>query len=158
MNRWAKIVVSLSAVATAGWLAAAGLGFRVADTESLARHTLWSFAVLLALVLFHTWVATFAAVSASRLRRNSLEPGGAAELSRIARRALAAGATTLLAVTSQFVVSNLLYPARLSPRWHAISGVASAVVVVVGLVVEARALSAHGKLAARLAARATEPA
>lgn len=157
MNRWAKIVLALAALATAGWLAAGVLGFRVRDDASLAMHTLVSFSALLALVLFHSWVAVFTAWSAAGLRRSAPRGTAAAvELRRIARRTLAAGAAAVLAGGTQFVVSNLLYPAHLSPGVHALAGAAATIVLTLVLAVEARALAAHGRIAARLASAASE--
>ena len=157
MNRWAKIVMTLAALATSGWVAAGALGFRVRDDSSLALHTLVSFSALLALVLLHSWVAVFAAWSAIGLR--PFAPRGAAaavELRRIARRTLVASAAAVLVGGAQFVVSNLLYPAHLSPSAHGFAGAASAIVFALVLVVEARALAAHGRIALGLASAASE--
>lgn len=150
MNRWSKIVLALTTVATAAWIGVGAYGFRVADEESFARHTLVAFVALLALVFSHGWIAVFAAVSPGMIRRQA---GGGAEFPglRAARRfALPAAVLAILAAVAQFVVSNALYPSRLNRRAHLLAAAASAVILIVAVCFEALALRRHGGAVAAL--------
>lgn len=151
MNRWARIVVAMAAVATAGWIAAGVLGFRVADDGTLADHTLISFAALLLLLLSQTWVAAFALASERlALRRVDRRRAEAATMVRSGRIAALWAGVAIVAALAQFTVSNALYPGRLEPRAHTVAGAAAALAIVLALAVEVRALRRHGRAAAAL--------
>lgn len=146
MNRWARIVLALSAAATLAWIGAGAMGWRVADDATLAQHTLVSYLVLLALVLTHGWVVAFAIVSNRLLvARAAIGAGARAQLARAGRIAVGAALAAVGAALALFLVSNALYPARLAERSHAIAGGASTAVLVVAWIAEWRALSRHGR-------------
>ena len=143
MNRWAKIVWTMSAVAAAGWIGAGALGYRVEDQRTLAIHTLASFVALLALLLAQVWMAVFALASRALVARATGERDRA--LASAARRLLFASVLAVAAATAQFTVSNALFPAKLRAESHGRAAAASILVVVAALVVEARALRGHGR-------------
>jgi hypothetical protein len=151
MNRWARIVVTLAGLAWAGWLLAGTIGFRVIDDGTLADHTLISFVALLGLVLTQAWVAAFA-LAAERLAlpRADRDRAEAAAMVRSGRRAAGWALVATLAALAQFTVSNALYPGRLGARGHAAAGTAAALVILVAMILEARALGRHGRAAAAL--------
>jgi hypothetical protein len=146
VNRWSRIVLALGWLAFLGWLATGALGFRVVDDGTLVEHTLLGFVALLALVLTQSWIAVFALVSLRLVRRRGA--GERPELRALARARTGAVVGALAAVaaaTAQFTVSNALYPGRLAARSHLAAAIASAVVVLVALLVEAWALRRHGR-------------
>jgi hypothetical protein len=158
VNRWARIVLTLAALATAGWIAAGVAGYTVASDDTLARHTLLAFSALLALLLTHAWVAVFAAASARALRGRHSEASGAAlvELVKAARLAAGGASVAIAAAVLQFTLSSALYPGRWPPRAHALAGLFATVLLVAALLIEARALRRHER-AARALAEATDP-
>ncbi len=146
MNRWSRIVLALAAVATLSWLYAGATGFRVNDDQSLALHTLISFAALLALVLTHTWVAVFVVVSERLIRRR----GGCADselraLAQARRRGLSGALASVGLAVSMFALSNALIPGHLDRRNHLVMAVIACLAVVGALLLEAQALSLHGR-------------
>ena len=151
MNRWGRIVLALSALATLAWAGAGLTGRSVVDDPTLARHTLLSFVILLALVLTHGWVAVFALVSGSLLRRR-VEPGmeTARQLTRARRLAVVAATVAVAVALAQFLVSNALYPARLKAGQHGMFGWASVVVLALAWLAERSALARHGSTLATL--------
>ena len=151
MNRWARIVLALAALATLGWVLAGASGWSVADDATLARHTLLSYLVLLALILTHGWVAVFAVASNRLVARRATLPGTARrELSRARLAAFAAACSAVAATLAQFLISNALYPARLVARPHAIAGWATTGILVLAWIAERRALTRHGRALAAL--------
>jgi hypothetical protein len=151
MNRWARIVLALSALATLAWAGAGLAGRSIVDDLTLARHTLLSFVVLLALVLTHAWVAMFALVSSGLLRRRIAPPAVAArELARARWSAVIAAAVAMAAALGQFLVSNALYPARLKAGQHGLFGWASVAILVLAWLAERQALARHGRALATL--------
>jgi uncharacterized membrane protein (UPF0182 family) len=149
VNRWSRIVLSISATATLVWIGAGWLGYRVHDDRSLFVHTMLTFAALLALVLAHAWVATFAVVSV-RLLRGTGSFGGApyARLARQRNVAVGAALAAVAAALSLFTISNARYPAHLSPGSHALAAGLSALVLLGSLFAEARALAGQGRILA----------
>jgi hypothetical protein len=146
LNRWARIVFGLAFAASIAWIAGGALGYRIVDDESLAQHTLLGFVALLALILAHGWIVAFAAVSFRLVgQRVASHDPVVAELGRSRTGAAIGAALAILASTAQFVVSNALYPGRLSPFWHAVSGALSALSVLAALAIEIRALRRHGR-------------
>jgi hypothetical protein len=145
MNRWGRIVVFLSAVAGVAWAGAGLLGYRVVDAASLARHTLFSFSALLALVLAHCWVAVYL-LTLERLlaRRAAIVEPDAAALARARRRGLSGALLAIGAVVAQFSTANALYPGRIEPRWHALAGLASVLALLAALWLETGALRRAG--------------
>ncbi|HLF55367.1 MAG TPA: hypothetical protein VI942_00840 [Thermoanaerobaculia bacterium] len=148
MNRWSRIVLGLAVIATAAWLAAGALGYRVADDRSLAIHTLISFVALLGIVLTQGWIAVFAAVSERLVSRRT--EGARGELARARRVAVASATLAIAAAAAQFTVANAHYPGRLGARTHLVAGVASAAILLLALAAETRALSRHGRAIAAL--------
>jgi hypothetical protein len=152
MNRWARIVLALSAFATVGWTASALAGYRVDSDATLARHTLFAFAVLLALVLTHGWVAVFALVANPLVRRRAALPAATARALAAARRlAVAAAVVAIAAALAQFLAANALDPARLRAAPHAFAGWASVALLVLAWLAERHALARHGRALATLA-------
>jgi len=153
LNRWARIVLSLSALSTAGWIVSGALGYRIHDPSALFRHTLIAFAALLGIVLTQAWIATFSIVSLRLARRLGLE---SREAFRRAARAsgwsVIAALLSILSALILFTLSNALYPARLAARPHGEEAAASAAILVIALVVEARMLTRHGRAMAELEA------
>ncbi len=148
MNRWSRIVLAIGLVATASWVGAAGIGFQVDSQESLGFHMMLSFGALLALVLVHGWVALFAIASERWVK--SASGRASVELAATRRLAVGAASVALLAALLQFTLSNALYPARLQALPHALAGLASCLVLAAALIVEARALTRHGREIAAL--------
>lgn len=152
MNRWARIVLAMSALATLAWAGAGFAGRSVVDDPTLARHTLLSFLVLLALVLTHGWVAVFAVVSGRLLRRRLTPPAQIARrLARARWLAVAAATLAVAAALGLFVISNALYPARLQARPHGLLGWASVAALVVAWLAERHALTRQERALAMLA-------
>ena len=151
MNRWARIVLALAALATLAWAGAGEMGRSVVDDATLAQHTLASFLVLLALVLTHGWVAVFSLVS-NRLvgRRVALDAEARRDLAGARRVACVAACVAVAAALAQFLVSNALYPARLVARPHAMLGWATTAALVLAWLAELRALTRHGRVLARV--------
>jgi hypothetical protein len=146
VNRWARIVLALSAFATLAWIGAGATGWRVVDDSTLARHTLVSFLVLLALVMTHGWVALFVVVSSRLVRRRATIPGEALRQLALARFvSLIAAVAAVVAALALFVMSNALYPARLAARPHALAAAAATAVLVAAWIAELRALDRHGR-------------
>jgi hypothetical protein len=143
VNRWAKIVWTMSAAAAVGWIGAGALGYRVEDQRTLALHTLASFVALLALLLTQVWMAVFALASRTLVARAT--GGRDRALASAARWLLLASLFAIGAATAQFTISNALFPAKLRAKSHAQAAAASIVVVFAALVVEARALRGHGR-------------
>jgi len=146
MNRWAKIVLALTALAAAGWIGTGVYGFRVADDATLTRHTLVSFVALVTIVLGQGWIAVFAAVSPRLVASAAPDrPELVAAVRRVRLWAVGAAVVAVLAVLAQFVVANALYPGRLDARAHALAGSVSAALLLVATAVEAWALARHGR-------------
>jgi len=146
VNRWARIVLTLAALATLAWIGAGAMGWSVVDDSTLARHTLVSFLVLLALVLTHGWVALFVVVS-SRLvgRRATIDLEARRQLALARRASLVAAIAAVAAALALFLLSNALYPTRLLARPHALAAAAATAVLVVAWIAELRALKRHGR-------------
>jgi len=146
MNRWAKIVLALTALAAAAWIGTGVYGFRVADDATLTRHTLVSFLALVTIVLGQGWIAVFAALS-PRLVASATpsRPELVAGLRRVRRWAVSAAVVAVLAVLAQFVVANALYSGRLDARTHALAGALSAALLLASTAVEGWALARHGR-------------
>jgi hypothetical protein len=150
VNRWARIVLALSAAATLAWIGAGAMGWRVVDDSTLAQHTLVSFLVLLALVLTHGWVAFFVVVSSQLVgRRATISDQALRQLSLARRVSLAAAFAAVAAALALFLLSNALYPARLAARPHALAAGAATAVLVAAWIAELHALKRHGRALAK---------
>jgi len=150
MNRWARIVLVLSAVATLAWLVGGLLGWSVASDATLARHTLVSFGALLALLLCQGWIVVFLAVSERKIGALAGVPAGElAEIGRARRDASVAAVLVLAAVTGQFAISSLTFPSRFDRLVHVVGGAASVLLLVVAWAVETKAFGRHERAVRR---------
>jgi hypothetical protein len=148
LNRWARIVWTLSLLAAAGWIAGGWAGYEVRDGATLARHTLLVFAALLVIVLTHGWVAIYLVTFERLLARDAtLSAHQSASLARARRRGAIGAALATIATVAQFAISNALYPARLVGSWHALAALVSSLALAFAAALEWRALSAAGGVA-----------
>jgi len=152
VNRWSRIVWTLSLLAAIGWIAGGWFGYEVRDGASLARHTLLVFFALLALVLTHGWVAIYLLAVEQLLRRRA-RPSQSEEssLARARRRGAIGAALAIAAALAQFAVSNALFPDRLDAGWHAWGALGTAMLLALAALLERSALAATGELARALA-------
>jgi hypothetical protein len=152
MNGWAKVQFAIAALATAGFAAVGGHGFRVAaDAALFALHTQLALVATLALVLSQGWMALFAIGSERRLRA-LLAPGATArvELARVRDRVAGVALAALGATLVHFALAGRLFASQ-APRWiHACAALAALAVQCLALAVEARELARHQRLVAGL--------
>jgi hypothetical protein len=151
VNRWSRIVWTLALAASLAWVGGGWLGYAVRDDATLARHTLLVFSALLALVLTQGWVAIHL-IAAERLL-SRVAGCSTAERATLVRARRQGGVAALVAMASaigEFAVSNAVYPARLTPRWHALGALASVLILAVALAVEMGALRRAGIVARAL--------
>lgn len=152
MNGWAKVQFTIAALATAGFAAVGAQGFRVAaDAALFALHAQLALVATLALVLGQGWMALYAIGSERRLR--ALLAAGAAAgngLARVRDRVAGVALAALGVTLVHFAVAGRLFASQ-APRWiHACAALVALAVQCLALVVEARELARHQRLAAGL--------
>lgn len=150
MNRWARIVLVLSALSILAWTASGLLGWRVESDATLAVHTLVAFGALLALLLCQGWVMVFLAVSEHKIAAlGTVAASELAEISRARRDASIAAVLVLVATTGQFASSSLTYPAHFHRLAHLVGGAVSVLLLAAAWGVETMALKRHGRAVSR---------
>lgn len=155
MNRFAKIMLAVGALAAALWALAWAQGFTVdTETKGLAAHTGVALAAAACTLLSRCWALSYLFVP-PRLPAPAVGADAAAHLRALRSRRVAGGVSALVLalLVVMFVLSGALLWREISALVHAILGSALVLLHVTALVFEARAISDDDA-----AARALRPA
>lgn len=147
----AWILLSLGALATAGLVATAVVGYQFqGETQIIARHILLGLISLLLLILAHSWIFFYLWGTARAVRSVVNECGLDASLLARSRRFQGATYPWLLAAsalaTADFVLGAQIYTFDMARSLHPGLFYATVAVQIVTLIVEARILGQNERL------------
>lgn len=153
MNHWARIQLAIVAAGTLLFLAAGlqGLAGEVARA-GFPLHTRLGLVATLLIVLGETWIVVYLAACRRRLRAAGLTAEDERALGRSARGTAAVAAAAAMAALAHLIWAGRGFSEGAPASRHGLFALATAVLLLASIVVAARGLGRHQRLAERFRA------